>query len=148
MPKSNTLILLSFQILRFWECTVFCATMHSFLCKKERSCGFIEGRSRFSGRFQRDLLRLYKFLSVGGEKIFLYGWPTINIWKPSSSTSECSTILALSQNHCLAENHFRPFIRLESSVLSLFDGFQKGRLWHMKRRLHHKSLSARLQNGF
>jgi len=37
MPKINLLILLKFHFLGILDCTVFCAVMHSFLCKKKRS---------------------------------------------------------------------------------------------------------------
>jgi hypothetical protein len=52
VPDTNMLILCVFQNLSILECTVLCAVVHNFLCKKERSCCFIEGRLRFSGRFQ------------------------------------------------------------------------------------------------
>jgi len=40
MPKINLMILLKFHFLGILECTVFCAVVHSFMCKRERSCIF------------------------------------------------------------------------------------------------------------
>jgi len=43
MPKINYMILLIFQFLSILGCTIFCATVHSFLCNEERSLCFIDG---------------------------------------------------------------------------------------------------------
>lgn len=51
MPETKVLILYVFHNLSILECTVSCAVVHIFLCNKERASCFIEGRSRFSGRF-------------------------------------------------------------------------------------------------
>ena len=43
VPKFNLLILLKFYILGILECTGFCAMVHSFLCKRERSGFLLKG---------------------------------------------------------------------------------------------------------
>ena len=45
MPRINLLILHKFHFLGILECTVFCAVVHIFLCKRERS-GCLEAISK------------------------------------------------------------------------------------------------------
>jgi hypothetical protein len=51
MPKINFMILHEFHFLRILQCTIFCAVVHSFLCKKEGSGCFIGGATGFQEDF-------------------------------------------------------------------------------------------------
>jgi hypothetical protein len=51
VPKVKLLILGLFRFLGIFECTAFCAVVHSFLCKKERSDFLIGGVTGFREGF-------------------------------------------------------------------------------------------------
>lgn len=53
VPKINYMILLKFHFLGILDCTILCAMLHSFMCKKERS-GFREGFYVFRDGWIRD----------------------------------------------------------------------------------------------
>ena len=47
MPKFKLLILLNFHFLGILDCTIFCAVVHIFLCKRERSGFLLEALQSF-----------------------------------------------------------------------------------------------------
>jgi len=82
MPNINLLILLKLHFLGILECTFFCAMVHIFLCKRERSGFLLKVLQIFWKIFMCSEPNEYKHIKIEGRAKLTFRYPFLFIPKP------------------------------------------------------------------